>query len=134
MITNRPLVVIVASLFLMFLMFVLFATLKLSFSAQKSSFFESAGTIFEIEAFKKAYEEQSKNEKIIQIVESRALKPMLSYQKSSETIGEYKIDGADPAIGWDFVKDIMSKGFRIEELVIEQRQDHRVDLYLKVQF
>lgn len=134
MIFDRRLMMVVGSLVLAGLALVLLITLRVSFNEQKNSFFRSAQTILEVEALKKAYSEQSKDEKIIQIIEKRALKPMLTYKKSSETIGEYKIDGADPVIGREFLKEIMSKGFKIEGLEIIQRADHRVDIYLKVQF
>jgi len=131
---NKKFLILGGMTLCLFILLVVYGVVNIWYKESKNSFYESASVIFDIEALKGLYSQNDLDNRIKELINKRGLTPQLKYTKNSATIGEYKISGADPLIGWDFMKDVLSKGYKVDSFEITQNPDHRIDIYLKVQF
>lgn len=113
---------------------VLLVYAKLSFSDEKATLYESAKVIFAIDALKNKYDFENDEKLILDQVKRHGLQDRLSVSKSSASVGEYKVEAVDPLNGWNFLRDVLRGGFKLDVLEVVQNPDHRIDIYLKVRF
>lgn len=113
---------------------VLLVYAKISYTDEKTSFYKSAKVIFAIDALKGKYDFDNDEKLILDKVNQYGFKKQLILSKSSASIGEYKVEAVDPLDGWNFLKDILRGGFKLDAIQVSQNPDHRINIYLKVQF
>lgn len=131
---SRKLIYIYASVAFLALCVVFYATSYYYYSSESKSFFKNAKVIDEVKNLNTLFGSSSTPESFMALVQDSGLKDFVTYDKSSSNIGEYRLEGLDPEIGWGFVKTVIQKGYNIETLEIEERDDHRLDIFIKVMF
>ncbi|MFP4332519.1 MAG: hypothetical protein ACOCP1_00405 [Campylobacterales bacterium] len=131
---SRRFVYIFASLALFGVVLVFYIFSYFYYSEESNKYFKSEKIIAEISAIKDVYSQKDSPNALKDLIDSSGLKDFVAYDKTSSTVAEYKLEGLDPEIGWRFVKSVIQKGFSIETLEIEERDDHRFDIFLKVMF
>jgi hypothetical protein len=131
---SKKLIYIYASLAFLALSVVFYATSYFYYSSESKSFFKNAKVVEEIKELNALYGGTSTPEDFMKLVQNSGLKDFVTYDKSSATMGEYTLEGLDPEIGWSFLKSVIQKGYGVEALEIEERDDHRLDIFLKVMF
>lgn len=134
MISSRKLVYIYGAFVFFALSVVFYGGSYYYYSDKSESFFKDAKVIEEIKNLNALYGSSTTPETFMAFVQDSGLKDFVTYDKTSATIGEYRLEGLDPEIGWGFVKSVIQKGYSVEMLEIEERDDHRLNIFLKVMF
>lgn len=105
-----------------------------AYEDKKTALYASAKVVFAIDALKDRYDFDNDEKLILDKVNKYGLKGQLTFSKSSATVGEYKVEAADPVNGWNYLKDILRSGFKLSAIDVTQNPDHRINIYLKVEF